>query len=182
MMQATNFGNLHDLTHLWPLDRPHIRRVLLERQVSSCPVVVHDVAGQDAAQMAFAKDEDMIQTLAPDRVDEPLHERILPWAVRRGPHFPDPQALHSVPERVTIHAVTIAEEIGGNGVVGERLNELLGGPSGGGMLGDVEVEDAAAVVASTTRTKRTRRRAVGTVKKSTATRSRTWLVRNVRQV
>jgi hypothetical protein len=51
-----------------------------------------------------------------------------------------------VPERVTIDAVAIAEEIGGNGVVGERLNELAGGPSGGGMLGDVEVEDAAAVV------------------------------------
>jgi hypothetical protein len=34
---------------------------------------------------------------------------------------------------------------------------------------------------STTRTKRTRSRAVGTVKKSIETRSRTWLTRNVRQ-
>jgi hypothetical protein len=64
MVQATNFGNLHDLTHLWPLDRPHIRRILLEPQVSSCPMVVHEVAGQDAVQVAFAQDEDMIQTLA----------------------------------------------------------------------------------------------------------------------
>ena len=77
--------------------------------------------------MAFAKDEDMIQTLAPDRADKPLGEGILPWAVRRGQHFPDPRALHSVPKRVTIDAVAIAEEIGGSGVVGERLNELLGG-------------------------------------------------------
>jgi hypothetical protein len=36
--------------------------------------------------------------------------------------------------------------------------------------------------ASTTSTKRTRKRAVGTVKKSIETRSWTWLVRNVRQV
>src|SRR5438445_819926 len=33
-----------------------------------------------------------------------------------------------------------------------------------------------------TRTKRTRRRAMGTVRKSIETRSRTWLARNVRQV
>jgi len=35
---------------------------------------------------------------------------------------------------------------------------------------------------STTSTKRTRKRAVGTVKKSRATKSRTWLARNVRHV
>jgi len=37
------------------------------------------------------------------------------------------------------------------------------------MLGDIEVEDAPAVVASTTKTNRTRKRAVGTVKKSMET-------------
>jgi hypothetical protein len=50
------------------------------------------------------------------------------------------------------------------------------------MLGDVEVDDPSPMVASTKKTKRTRHPAVGTVKKSTETRSRTWLVRNVRQV
>jgi hypothetical protein len=83
---------------------------------------------------------------------------------------------------VTVDAVAIAEQIGGSGGIGERLNELLGRPRGGGMLGDVEVKDGRRWWASTTRTKRTRRRAVGTVKKSMATTSRTWLVRNVRQV
>jgi hypothetical protein len=147
-------------------------------------VIVREVAGQDAAQVAFAQDEDVIQTLAPDRANEPLREGVLPRVVGRGQHFPDTHALHSVPERVTIDAVAIAEKIGGSGVVGERLHDLLGGPSGGGMLGDVEVEDAAALVGEHDQDEEDAQRscAVGTVKKSTATKSRTWLVRNVRQV
>jgi len=91
MVQATNFGNLHDLTPRWPLDWPHIRRILLERQVSSCPVVVHEVASQDAAQMAFVQDEDMIQTLTPDRADE--------RPSRCGPSMASPQHAKGMPPR-----------------------------------------------------------------------------------
>ena len=96
--------------------------------------------------MAFAQNEDMIETFAPDRADEPLGEGVLPRAVGRGQHFMDPHALHSVLERVTVDAVAIAEEIERRAVLRERVDELLGGPGGGGMLGDVEVEDTAAVV------------------------------------
>jgi hypothetical protein len=38
------------------------------------------------------------------------------------------------------------EEIGWCGVVREGVHDLLGGPVGGGMLGDVEVQDATAMV------------------------------------
>ena len=87
MMQATDFGNRHDRAQLRRLDWPRVGRILVEREVSSCAVIVREVAGQDAAQMAFAQDEDMIQTLAPDRADEPLREGILPRAVGRRQDF-----------------------------------------------------------------------------------------------
>src|SRR5918996_367158 len=58
----------------------------------------------------------------------------------------DPQALHAVPGLVAIDLVTITHEIGWRGVVREGLDELLGRPGGGGMLGDVEVDYAPAVV------------------------------------
>jgi hypothetical protein len=61
MMQATDFGNLYDLAPVRRLDGPSIRRILLERKVSSCAVEVREVTGQDAAQVPFAKDEDTIQ-------------------------------------------------------------------------------------------------------------------------
>ncbi len=77
MMQAPDLGNLHDSAHLRPLDRPHVWRILLEREVSSSAVIVGEVAGQDAAEVLLVKNEDMVQTLVPYRTDEPFHERIL---------------------------------------------------------------------------------------------------------
>lgn len=146
MMQATDFGNLDDHAERRPLDWPRVGCIFGEREVSSRPVIVREVTGQDAAEVPVAKDEDMIQTLAPDGADEPLREGVLPRAVRRRQHFTDPHALHSLPERVTVYSVAIAEEIGRRGVVREGIDELLGGPGGGGMLGHVEVEDAPALV------------------------------------
>jgi hypothetical protein len=94
----------------------------------------------------FAENEDVIQTLAPDRTDEALGKRILPRAVRRGEDFVDPHALHSVPKLLAVDPVTVAQEIGRRGVAGEGVHDLLGGPVGGGVLGHVEVNDAAAMV------------------------------------
>src|SRR6516164_11425521 len=78
MMQAPDFGNLHAPAHLRPLDRPPGWRVLVEREMRSCAVIVREVRGQDATQVAFAQNDDMIEALPPDRTDEPFHERILP--------------------------------------------------------------------------------------------------------
>jgi hypothetical protein len=77
-MQATNFGNRDDPARLGRLDGPDIGRVLVEREMRASPMIVGEVAGQDAAQMAFAENQYVIQTLAPDRADEPLREWILP--------------------------------------------------------------------------------------------------------
>jgi len=46
--------------------------------VGSGVVVVREVASQDVTQVALAQDEDMVETLAPDRADEPLREGVLP--------------------------------------------------------------------------------------------------------
>src|SRR3989442_4653700 len=146
MMQATDFWNRDDHAQARWLDWPSVGCVLVEREMSASLVIVREVAGQGAAQVSFAQDDDMIETLAADRVDEPLREGVLPRAVGRCEHFTDPHALHSLPERVTVNAVPIAEEIGRRGVVREGVNELLGGPGGGGMLGHVEVEDVPAAV------------------------------------
>ena len=83
MMQATDFGNRHDRAHRRPLDGPDVRRILVEREVSSRAVIVREVAGQDAAEVPLAEHEDMVQTLAPDRTDEPFHEGVLPRAAGR---------------------------------------------------------------------------------------------------
>ena len=146
MMQATDFGNRHDHAKLRPVDRPDVWRILLEREVSSCTVIVGEVACQDAAQVPLAQNENMVQTLATYRANEPLREGILPRAVGGRENLSDLHALHSVPEGVAVELVAIAEEIGGRGVVREGVHDLLGRPGGGGMLGQVKVEDAPALV------------------------------------
>src|SRR5438034_7242611 len=73
--------------------------ILVEREVSTSPVVVREVASQGAAQVPFAEDEDVIQTLAPDRADEPLREGVLPRAVGRRQDLIDSHAPHSLSER-----------------------------------------------------------------------------------
>ena len=54
VMQATDFGNLHDPARLGELDGPEVRGILVEREMRASPVIVGEVAGQNAAQVAFA--------------------------------------------------------------------------------------------------------------------------------
>ena len=62
VMQATDFGNRDDRAERRRLDRPSVGCILVEREVSAGPVIVREIAGQDAAQVPVAKDEDMIET------------------------------------------------------------------------------------------------------------------------
>jgi hypothetical protein len=138
MVEATDFANRDDPAEFRRFNGPAVGRIFVERQVSARRVVVREVASQRAAQVSFPKDEDVIQTLAPDRADKPLREGVLPWAVRRRQDFTDTHALHAVLEDVPVDRVAIAEEVGRAGVVREGVHDLLRGPVGGGVLGHVE--------------------------------------------
>jgi hypothetical protein len=81
MVQAADFGKPYDLPRRRELDRPEVRRVLVEREVGARLMVIGEVAGQDAAEVALAENKHVIQALAPDRSDESLRERVLPRAV-----------------------------------------------------------------------------------------------------
>jgi hypothetical protein len=49
MVQATDFGDLHDPSRVGELDWPGARRILVEREVRATPMIVLEIAGQDAA-------------------------------------------------------------------------------------------------------------------------------------
>ena len=70
--------------------------------------------------MSFAADKNVVETLAADRADQALGERILPGAVRRRENFLDLPSLHAVAELLAIDLVTVAQEVGRRGVVRER--------------------------------------------------------------
>src|SRR5258708_12032881 len=85
VMQATDFGNLHDPAHLGELDGPDVRRILVEREMRASPMIVGEVAGQDAAQEAFAKNTNVIRTTPSDQAAQPPPQAYLPRDLRRRP-------------------------------------------------------------------------------------------------
>jgi hypothetical protein len=87
MVEATDFTKRDDPAECRPLNWPTLGRILVERQVGARPVVVREVASQGTAEVPFAEDDDVIQTLAPDGADEALREGVLPGAVRRRQDF-----------------------------------------------------------------------------------------------
>ena len=146
MVQAADFGRLHDLSCRGEVDRPQVGRVLVEGEVGSHLVVVGEIAGQDAAEVSLTEDEHVIQALAPNRADEPFGERILPRTVGRRKEVSDAHAFDTMPELLAVDSVTVVEEIGRRSVIREGIDDLLSRPVGSGVLGHVEVDDAPTMV------------------------------------
>src|SRR5450631_623709 len=111
-----------------------------------CPVVVGEIGFQDPMEMAFTEDDDMVETLPPYGSHEAFSVRILPRRPRCGKNFFDAEALDATTELFAENAVAVADHEPGRRVLGERLDDLLGGPCRAGVLGDAEVKNAAAVV------------------------------------
>ena len=59
-----------------PLNRARARRILVQRPVSSDPVIVASIRSQNPAQVCLAQDNDVVQTLTPDRSDQPFGNAI----------------------------------------------------------------------------------------------------------
>jgi hypothetical protein len=63
---------------------------------------------KDTAQMLLIQHGHVIEALAPDTADEPLHVGILPRTVRRDLHFFDAQVPDALSEMVPVNAVSVA--------------------------------------------------------------------------
>jgi hypothetical protein len=63
MVEATDFAKRHDPAGLRPFDGPPVGRILVEHEMRPCAVIVREVRGQDATEVACAQHEDMIEAL-----------------------------------------------------------------------------------------------------------------------
>src|SRR5262249_23545863 len=55
MVEATDFAKRHDPAGLRPFDGPHVGRVLVEREMRACAMIVREIRGQDATQVRRAE-------------------------------------------------------------------------------------------------------------------------------
>src|SRR3989441_8316285 len=109
-------------------------------------VVVAEVAVQTTTEVSLIQHDHMVEELAADGADHAFDEGILPGRTGRRENLGDEHALHPSPKLAAVDAVAIAEEITRRRVIGERLDDLLRGPGGGGGIGHVEVHDLAAMM------------------------------------
>jgi hypothetical protein len=109
-------------------------------------MIILEISSQKPPQMALVQDNHVVQAFAADTPDQPLDVRILPRTPWGDHDLLDPHMLYPLPKGSAIDAVPIAQEIPRGLVPREGINDLLGGPLRGRMLGDVEVDDAPAVV------------------------------------
>src|SRR5207249_762144 len=99
------------------------RRVLLEGEMGSRPMIVEDVSSKQVAQILLAQDDDMIQTLAAEGSDQSLRVRTPTGTGRRRHDFRDTHAGDAAPEHLAVDRITISHEPWRRGIVRKGFND-----------------------------------------------------------
>ncbi len=84
MMQTAHLGYSNDGTERRQLNAPRDRCIPLQGEMWTRDVVVVDVITQDAPQVPFAEDDQVVEAFSPDRPDDPLGVGILPGGLWGG--------------------------------------------------------------------------------------------------
>src|SRR2546428_7298802 len=89
MMQTTDLRYSNDGPKRRRLNAPRDGSIPLQREMWTRDVVVVDVALQDAPEVLFAEDDQVVQAFAPDRADDSLGIGVMPGRLGRGEDLPD---------------------------------------------------------------------------------------------
>ena len=80
--------------------------------------------------------------LSPDRADDAFNKRTFPGRPGSRKDLLDPHGSHVSAELTAKDAVAVTKKISRDLIEGKGFPRLLGSPFGGGMGGEVEVDDA----------------------------------------
>jgi hypothetical protein len=65
VVKTANLGNLYHLTMFECLDRARFRRIFLQGQMRSGPVIVAQISFENNPQVEFAEHDDMVEAISP---------------------------------------------------------------------------------------------------------------------
>ena len=71
-------------------------------------MVIFEVFREDPFQVALVEDDHVVQAIAPDTTDDPLHVRILLRAARSRDHFFDEETVNATAKALAINRISIA--------------------------------------------------------------------------
>ena len=132
--------------------------------------------------MSLVKNDHVIETLAANATNHPFDVRILPWRARRGPNLVDAESRDAPAEVRSIDSISVSQHEARSTLPGKGIDDLLRGPHCRRVVCDIEVSDPSPIVTEYDEDEENRNVAVGNVKKSTETKSLTWLSRKLRHV
>ena len=88
----------------------------------------------------------MIEALAPNGTNHPLHIGSLPRRARRGQQFVDAHVPHLSSECIAEDRITVAQQVAREWVKGKGFSQLLSRPLGGRMSGHIEMKNTPSVM------------------------------------
>src|SRR5262245_61896476 len=95
------------------------------------------------AQMPFAKDNNMVKTIPPDRADESLRIPVLPWRPRRNRSIPYTHCSKPLDDDIAVDAIPIANDILRRLLPAVRFSQLTGNPMGARTCGHAQPQKLA---------------------------------------
>ena len=108
-------------------------------------VIIVGVTFQSSAQMRLAEDNDVVQTLTPDRSDQPFGKAVLPRRGWCGRLVPDAHRAQSAFDNTAIDPVPIADEVVRSLIPRKRLGYLTCNPFRRRICCDVDPGEVSAV-------------------------------------
>jgi hypothetical protein len=96
--------------------------------------------------LPFVDHNDVIEAFPSNRPDDAPGEGILPRGARGDEDLAHPEAFHPPCEHVAVDGTPIAEQVRGRSLFREAVDQLVGGPGGGGVVGDVDMDEFSTVV------------------------------------
>lgn len=166
VVEPTDLFEFDDSAFVRKLDRSPIWRILTQGKVRSHFVVIIDIPSQNSLQVSGPKNDDMIQALSPNGTNDAFGVRVLPRRTTSGKNLLNAKSLSSLRELLSVNHIAIVEQVLRLLVHATSLNQLLRGPCSGRMLGYIDMQYPATVVAEDDKNKKTLKPAVGNVRKS----------------
>ena len=147
VMKATDLSKRHHVTPFRRLDLAGRRCVSIKGKVRAGLVIIGEVAFEEVHEVRLIEHDHVIQTFTPDGANQPFNIRRLPRRSKGDWNLLDAHAFDALAKITAVDRVSVTNHVFGRFVPRQRLNHLLGRPSRRGMLGHVEVNHAAAIMA-----------------------------------
>src|SRR5262249_14237563 len=141
VMEADDLGDGDDAPGRDGLYLAPAWAVVIETLVRPRDVVVREVQAKQATQVAFVEHDDEIEAFSTERADDAFGEGILPGSARGDEDLANAHVRNPALEVGAVDGVAIAEEVGRASLVRERVDDLLGRPGGGGVVGGVDMDE-----------------------------------------